>query len=286
MFLSLLLLPAQAVRPELPSASVLDTLDLSDHTVALTVDDGFHSIYEYVYPLLKRYGMTLTLGVIVNSVGTGTPSYQPSDRFMNAAEIEEMMDSCDIEIASHTLSHTHLTKVSNAQSWQEIAGSKRYLESLFGTEVVTFVYPYGDMDARIRNMVRRAGYKLARAVRPGTPNFWAEPFRIPEIELRAERKLPDIVRHISHNKVTVILLHKVARRPRVFTEWPTSDFAALLGWLHSRNVRVVTLRELYRDWWEKRLLKALLESAASSDRARDGLFQDVDVDATRTPHTR
>jgi peptidoglycan/xylan/chitin deacetylase (PgdA/CDA1 family) len=281
-----LLLAAQAGRPELPAAKALDTLDLSDHTVVLSVDDGFHCIYENVYPLLKRYGMTITLGLIVNSVGTGAPSYLPADRFMNVAEIKEMMDSCGIEVASHTLSHARLTEIGSAEAWQEIAGSKRAIESLFGTEIVTFVYPYGDNDARARNMVRRAGYKMARAVRPGTPNFWAEPYRIPEIELRVERKLPDIVSHINRHKITVILLHKVALRPKVFTEWPAADFASLLDWLHHRRVRVVTLRELHRDWWERQLLRALLESAANSDRARDALFQDVDVDATRTPHPR
>jgi hypothetical protein len=138
----------------------------------------------------------------------------------------------------------------------------------------------------VRNTVRRAGYKLARAVRGGTPNFWAEPYRLPEIELRIERKLPEVVGHIRHHPVTIILLHRIVSRPRVFTEWPTADFAALLGWMHSRNVRVVTLKELYGKWWQERLAKALIDATADSERDRNRLFQNVDVDATRTPHPR
>ena len=57
--LLIFLLPAQVARPVLPHPQVLDTLDLSDHTVVLSVDDGYHSVYENVYPLIRQYGMTI-----------------------------------------------------------------------------------------------------------------------------------------------------------------------------------------------------------------------------------
>ncbi len=280
----LLLLPVQLTRPALPVPPGLDTFDLSDHTVVLSVDDGYHSIYENVYPLLKRYRMTMTLALITGCITEGRPSYSPSDRFLNEREIREMMDSCDIEIASHTLTHAWLTRLDSASAWREIADSKRQLESLFGTEVVTFVYPYGDMNGRVRNLVRRAGYKLARKVGPGTPNLWVEPYRIPEVELRMQAQLPGIISHIRRHQTTVILLHRIVPSPRVFTEWSVADFWALLDWMHRRQVRVVTLAELYREWWREKLNRALLEATVGSNSAR--LFEDVDIDATRTPHPR
>jgi len=279
-----LLLPAQLTRPVLPAASVLDTLDLSDHTVVLSVDDGYHSVYENIYPLLKRYHMTITLALITGCITEGRPSHWPSDRFLNEREIREMIDSCGIEIASHTLTHAWLTRIDSASAWREISDSRRRLESLFGTEVITFVYPYGDMNGRVREMVRRAGYKLARAVRPGTPNLWVEPYRIPEVELRIQTRLPGIVHYIRRHETTVILLHRIVHSPKVFTEWPLADFETLLDWMHRRRVRVVTLSELYRDWWREKLNRALLQATAGSGSTR--LFEDVDIDATRTPHSR
>jgi len=279
-----LLLPAQLTRPVLPPASALDTFDLSDHTVVLSADDGYHSVYENVYPLLRRYRMTMTLALITGCITEGRPSYSPSDRFLNEREIQEMIDSCGIEVASHTVSHVRLTQFSNERVWHELVDSRRTLESLFGTEVITFVYPYGYMDGRVRKMVRRAGYKLARKVGPGTPNLWVDPYRIPEVELRIQARLPEIIGRIRRNRTTVILLHRIVPVPRVFTEWSVSDFAALLDWMHRRRVRVVTLAELYRDWWRERLDRALVEAAHSSTPTR--LFEDVDVDATRTPHSR
>jgi len=282
--LLLILLPAQLTRPAPAVPPGLDTIDLSDRTVVLSVDDGYHSVYENVYPLLKRYRMTMTLALIVGCIGEGKPSYSPSDRFLNEQEVREMMDSSGIEIASHTLTHPWLSQLETEHAWHEIADSKVQLESLFGTEVITFVYPYGDMNGRIRNLVRRAGYKLARKVGPGTPNLWVEPYRIPEVELRIETRLPEIIGHVRRNRTTVILLHRIVPTPRVFTEWSVDDFGALLEWMHRRQVRVITLAGLYREWWREKLNRALVEAVGRSDPTR--LFEDVDVDATRTPHSR
>jgi peptidoglycan/xylan/chitin deacetylase (PgdA/CDA1 family) len=282
--LLLLLLPAQMAGPARKAAAELDTFDLSDHTVVLSADDGYHSIYENVYPLLKRYRMTMTLALITGCITEGKPSYRPSDRFLNEREIREMIDSCGIEIASHSVTHVRLTQFSNERVWHEVVDSKHALESLFGTEVITFVYPYGYMDGRVREIVRRAGYKLARKVGPGTPNLWVDPYRIPEVELRIQARLPEIAGHIRRNKTTVILLHRIVPSPRVFTEWSVADFAALLDWMHRRQVRVVTLAELYREWWRERLDRALVAATRSSTSA--WLFEDVDIDATRTPHSR
>jgi peptidoglycan/xylan/chitin deacetylase (PgdA/CDA1 family) len=279
----LLLLPVQLSPSAVPARPRPDTFDLSDHTVVLSVDDGYHSVYENVYPLLKRYRMTMTLALITGCITEGRPSYRPSDRFLNEREIREMMDSCGIEIASHSVTHVRLTQFSNERVWHEVVDSKRALESLFGTEVITFVYPYGYMDGRVREIVRRAGYKLARKVGPGTPNLWVDPYRIPEVELRIQARLPEIIDRVRRNKTTVILLHRIVPLPRVFTEWSVTDFAALLDWMHRRQVRVVTLAELYREWWRERL-DLLVEATRNS--TPTWLFEDVDVDATRTPHSR
>jgi len=279
-----LLLPAQLTRPVPPVPPGLDTFDLSDHTVVLSVDDGYHSVYENIYPLLKRYRMTMTLALYTASIADGRPSYLPSDGFLNKREIREMIDSCDIEIASHSVTHARLTEVDDASAWREIVDSRRQLESLFGSEVITFVYPYGRSDGRIRNMVRRAGYKLARKVGPGTPNLWVDPYRIPEVELRVQARLSDIISYIRWHRTTVLLLHRIVPVPEKFTQWSVADFSALLDWLHRRHIRVATLAGLYQDWWRARLNRALVESTGRSNST--GLFEDVDIDATRTPHSR
>jgi peptidoglycan/xylan/chitin deacetylase (PgdA/CDA1 family) len=263
-----------------------DTFDLTDRTVVLSIDDGYHSVYTNIYPLLKRYRMPATLALIGGCVGSGRPSYRPTERFLNRSEIKEMTDSCGIEIASHTMTHAWLTRIDSAAAWHEINYSKSYLESLFGVPVETFVYPYGDMNERVRRLVVSAGYRMARAVRPGTPDFGRDPFRIPEVELRKDRKLASVLRHIETNRTTVILLHRIVPAPKVYTEWSLTDFASLLDWLRRHGVRVTTLARLHDEWWRLRLARDLVEELERTRPRTEWLFQQVDVDATGAAHTR
>jgi len=278
-----------AAVPVLPpdTGLVEEVLDLSDHTVVLSVDDGYHSVFTDIYPLLKRHRMTMTLGIITDYIRSGEPSHARVGGYLRRSEIQELLDSCGIEIASHGMSHPFLARVDSAMAWREIRESKAILESLFGTEVITFIYPYGNMNHRVRRMVRQAGYKLGRAVRPGDPDLWSDRYRIPEVELRLETRLEDIKARIRRRPVTVLLLHQVADQPTVFTQWSTADFTVLLEWLNRNQVRVTTLGGLYREWWTKHLDRFLERVAAAyPDGRKQLLFQDVDVDATEAAHPR
>ncbi|MEO0085426.1 MAG: polysaccharide deacetylase family protein [candidate division WOR-3 bacterium] len=270
----------------LPAADSLPAVadSLAGHVIVLSVDDGYRSVYENVYPLLKRYGMTITLGVIADNVTGQSPGYRPGATFMTQSEIQEMIDSCDIEVASHTLSHPWLTRLSPEAAWREIHRSKLVLESLFDQPVVTFVYPYGDMNQAIRDMVREAGYKLGRAVRPGPVDIWADPYRIPEFELRRETSLEAAKAHIRSHRLSVILLHRIVERPQVFTEWPVRDFGRLLEWIHQSGGTTATLGDLYYDYWRRELVRKMI--AVAGPIRPDRLFQQIDVDATRTSHPR
>jgi len=274
-------------NPYSPFPGPYDTLDLSEHTVVFSVDDGYQTVFSYIYPLLKQHGMTITLAPIVNYLGEGKPSYQPGAGFLNIAEIREMRDSCAIEIASHSLSHPFLTRLDSAEAWAEISRSKAVLESIFHTEVITFVYPYGDANARIRRFTRLAGYKLGRAVRPGDVNLWVEPFRVPIFELRQETRLADVKHRVARHQTTILLLHQIVPQPTVFTQWNLADFADLLDWMESTGVRVATLEDLYREWWYERLGRFMEQVRATYGNERKSLlFEDVDVDATGAAHSR
>lgn len=282
--MSVLLLALLAILPAAAGSLPTDGDSLAGHVVVLSVDDGYRSVYENVYPLLKRYGMTATLAVIADNVTGQSFGYRPRATFMNQSEIQEMIDSCDIEVASHTLSHPWLTRLSPDEAWREIRQSKLVLESLFNRPVVTFVYPYGDMNQTIRNMVRQAGYKLGRAVRPGPVDIWADPYRIPEFELRRETSLEAAKAHIRSRRLSVILLHRIVERPATFTEWSVADFARLLDWIHRNGGTTATLGDLHYEYWRRELIKRMI--AAREPLRPEPLFQQVDVDATVAPHPR
>ena len=50
--------------------SVLETGPVPDRAVAITFDDGFRSVYEHAYPLLRERGLPATVYVVTDVVGT------------------------------------------------------------------------------------------------------------------------------------------------------------------------------------------------------------------------
>ncbi len=222
--------------------------------------------------------MPITLGVICNYIRKGEPPNKPRAEFMNRAEIQELIDSCNIEIASHSLSHPFLTRIDSTEAWREISRSKSILESLFNIRVITFIYPYGDMNAEIRQMVKSAGYKLGRAVRPGNPDLSVKPYRLPTIELRRETKLAVLKQRIAKRDITILLLHQIVPEPTVFTQWNLADFTELMDWMHHTNIRVITLSELYQEW--KRMAVVYPTSGKKM------LFKDININATQALYPR
>lgn len=259
------------------------------HQVVLSIDDGHRSVYQTVYPLLKRYQMTATIAVIVNTLTGQRLDYRAIGNFyyITRGEIKEMIDSCKIEIASHSLSHPWLTQLDSVRAWEEIYRSRVVLESLFGVGVVTFVYPYGDMNSRVRKLVERAGYRAARAVRQDEVNFWLDRYRLPVFELRNGVALESVKIYVLNHQVSILLLHRIVAKPRVFTEWSAKEFAELLAWLDEIGVKTVRLADLYYDWRRDVVGKLITESRSGLDLVdADSLFKYVDIDATRTFHPR
>ncbi|MGQ9708143.1 MAG: polysaccharide deacetylase family protein [bacterium] len=255
--------------------------------VVLTIDDGYRSVYENVYPLLKKYKMTATLALIVDYIAGVKGGYARSKEFLSYAEIREMIDSAGIEIASHSLSHPWLTRLDSVSAWREIYNSRVVLESLFGVPVITFVYPYGDMNNRVTRLVQRAGYRLARAVRAGEINLWVDPYRLPEFELRRETDLEAVKRYINNNPVSILLLHRIVEKPAKFTEWSKENFTALIEWLHQNQVETVTLSDLYYEWRQEIIKRMINEKKPNHYYFQpESLLQKVNIDATGTFNTR
>ena len=65
-----------------------------------------------------------------------------------------------MEIGSHSVSHPFMTTLSEEAMRSEAEDSKRYLEDLISRPVDSYSYPYGDVNARVRESVARAGYQV------------------------------------------------------------------------------------------------------------------------------
>ncbi|MCS7258648.1 MAG: polysaccharide deacetylase family protein [candidate division WOR-3 bacterium] len=251
-------------------------------SVVLCFDDAYYSVYKYGFPLLKEYKIPITLGVITNYLNRSQKPRKSADpyQFMNIGEIKEMRQQLNIEIASHSVSHRNLVHLAENEIKFELEYSKHVLDSIFGEPTITFIYPYGRFNNQVINLVKKANYQLARAVLYGEPNLWVGRYTLAVKEVRKETTINEIIDFINHNKTTILLFHRLAPNPKVFTEWSVDNFHALLKYLRTNNfIRITTLKELYYDWCQTKLL-AMARNSPHNDYLN--LFQKVDIDQTRT----
>lgn len=106
-----------------------------------------------------------------------------------------------IEIGAHTCNHARLTTVTDAALVHEVVDSKRLTEAALDREVSSFAFPFGarsDIDARTKQVVRDAGYKVAFAAYFGN-NYGKDRFEINRIP--AAENWGDFVKDIHGRKV-------------------------------------------------------------------------------------
>ena len=125
---------------------------LPANPVVITLDDGYADLYTTAFPILAAHGFKAVAYIVSGFVG--------APRYVNAAQVVQM-DENGIQIASHTVDHADLARLSYAATMGELVDSKRALENLVGHAVLDFAYPSGQFNATTVAAVQRAGYDTA-----------------------------------------------------------------------------------------------------------------------------
>jgi peptidoglycan/xylan/chitin deacetylase (PgdA/CDA1 family) len=174
-------------RP-VPAETVLDG---RRRTLHVTFDDAYADLLPNAIPELERLGIPATLFVATAFADEGRPLDVPElagearanpDRLrtMSWDELGELQER-GFTVGSHTVSHPHLTSLSDGELDWELRESRARVESRLGRPCTLFAYPYGEHDERVRAAVRRAGYEAAFALGPGTPRD--DRYAIPRVDL-------------------------------------------------------------------------------------------------------
>jgi len=160
------LLIGRGYRP----VSALEAVSGQGKLLHVTFDDAFTSIASAL-PVLERTGARATVFVCTGYADDGRPLGVPELADELAARPEELrtmtwdelrsLAERGLEIGSHTVSHPHLTALSDAELEHELRSSKQRLEDELGAPCRVFAYPFGDCDDRVRTAARAAGYEAA-----------------------------------------------------------------------------------------------------------------------------
>ncbi len=137
--------------------STFPTKTFPKNPICLVFDDGYYDFYKLIFPLLKRYNIKALLAVVpkyilescnnsdeerLNHEHNELFNHYKEGTFCTYEELEEMIASGLVQIASHSYSHQNLLE-ENINLEEEIIYSKQLLEKRLNIRIDSFVYPFG-----------------------------------------------------------------------------------------------------------------------------------------------
>jgi peptidoglycan/xylan/chitin deacetylase (PgdA/CDA1 family) len=147
-----------------------EAIEGSGRLLHVTFDDAYTSIAGAL-DLLERLGVPATIFAATAFADEGRPLDVPelaADAIAHPDELETMdwdelraLADRGFEIGSHTVSHPHLTRLTEAEIDRELRESRARCEDQLGRPCRYLAYPYGEHDARVKSLAERAGYDAA-----------------------------------------------------------------------------------------------------------------------------
>jgi peptidoglycan/xylan/chitin deacetylase (PgdA/CDA1 family) len=165
----------------------------SGRVAVITLDDGYRDNLQHALPVLQAQGFSATCYVVSDAVGRfnhwDAGKLRVHKPLMTLNQLRSWHDA-GMEVAAHTRRHPHLTRCSDHELDDEIAGSRQVLEDLLGVAVTQFCYPYGDLDDRVVARVQAAGYDAATSTRRGRARGGEHLWRLPRVPVAYRHLLP------------------------------------------------------------------------------------------------
>lgn len=166
-------------------------------SVVLSIDDGYRSVYDVAYPILRRFSQKATIFVYTDFIGAGAG--------LTWAQMKEMVASKLIDVQPHSVTHSDLTirlegesnKAYRARLDKEVRFPAREIKRHLGLPIHTFSYPYGAENDQVLAEVKAAGYRLATTVTRGSNPFFAHPYVLRRSQIYCDDDLKTFAQHLE-----------------------------------------------------------------------------------------
>ena len=127
---------------------------VKDRSVVITIDDAYSSVYEYAWPIFKKYNLPFTLFISTDVIDNKIPGY------MNWEQIRTLRDN-GVTIGSQSKSHPHMFKLTTEKIIEELSiSNKRFIDEI-GSKPKFFAYPYGEYNLEVIEQVKLHGFVAA-----------------------------------------------------------------------------------------------------------------------------
>ena len=165
--------------------------------IFLTFDDGYLDNFTNVLPLMESYqfvGNIFLLGDVDIRYNFWDADLGDHKDWLMTNEQKKAFVEAGWEIGVHTLTHPDLTTISIEEAWNQLTVSKKNLEDLTGKTLISFAYPYGRLNAQIKQLVRDAGFLYAFATDSGGLHLEDDRLHIFRVNIFPEDKTIQLVK--------------------------------------------------------------------------------------------
>jgi len=180
------------VNPDDIIAAQKGIKSLPEKAVLLTFDDAYVSFYQFVYPVLKRYGYSAVLSVVCSWIDK-KPEYVGDKDLMSWSQIREMAESGRVYIASHsydshkglacnpagntepamsTFAYSHEEKKYETDQefrnriHSDLKKSIHKIKEVTGTSPWILTWPYGEYNGLGIDEAQKLGFKMILTLKP------------------------------------------------------------------------------------------------------------------------
>jgi len=166
-------------------------------SVVLTFDDGWLSVYQIAFPILKKYGYPATLFIYTNVIDS-TP------KTLTWKLLQEMATQ-GIDVQCHTQSHRNLALPEKKESFRdyfhnlerELSECKETVRRKLNLDVKYLAYPYGDTTPLVIEMAKKLGYRGAFTSKRGGNPFFIHNYRVNRSMVYGDFTLSEFERNLT-----------------------------------------------------------------------------------------
>lgn len=151
---------------------------LPEKPILITFDDGYESVYEYAFPLLKKYEMKAVVSIIGRYTDLFSDPNEPSHvnyAHLSWNQCREMKDSGLIEIQNHTYdmhsnteSKRYGIRINKGESedaykkalYEDIGGLNAQIKEELGESPFVFAYPFGALCKESKPILEELGFQM------------------------------------------------------------------------------------------------------------------------------
>lgn len=162
---------------------------LQNKYAVITFDDGYQDILTNALPILKEFNFTATVYLPTHFISEEGRFYK-DNRCLNWREAIELQSN-NIEIGSHTVTHPQLISLTQQEVEIELTYSKTVIEEKLGKSCDSFSYPYAFPEANkqfvscLRKILLKSGYHNCVSTIVGTMGEKADNFFIKRIPVNS-----------------------------------------------------------------------------------------------------